>query len=167
MPHQRLLRKLDHYGVRGNTFDWIRAFLTHRTQQVTVEGATSDSVEVLSGVPQGTVLGPLLFLVFINDVPDCVQSKIRLFADDCILYRRIKNQNDCTILQDDLNSLAEWEKKWGMGKGWPLGSRLWCLLWVCHFPIGILGQVWYLIVSIPDLCNLTYYGIPPREVQRN
>ena len=43
------------------------------------------------------------------------------------------------------------------GKGWPLGSRLWCLLWVCHFPIGILGQVWYLIVSIPDLCNLTYF----------
>ena len=45
-----------------------------------------------------------------------------------------------------------------LGKGWPLGSRLWCLLWVCHFPIGILGQVWYLIVSIPDLCNLTYFN---------
>ena len=114
MPHQRLLRKIDHYGVRGYTFDWIRAFLTHRTQQVTVERATSDSVEVLSGVPQGTVLGPLLFLVVINrDLPDCVQSKIRLFSqiDDCILYRHIKNQNDCNILQDDLNSLAELEKK--------------------------------------------------------
>ena len=60
------------------------------------------------------IFGPLLFLVFINDLPDCVQSKIRLFADDCIPYRRIKNQNDCTILQDDLDSLAEWEKKWGM-----------------------------------------------------
>ena len=46
-----------------------------------------------------------------------------------------------------------------LGKGWPLGSRLWCLLWVCYFPIGILGQVWYLIVSIPDLCNLTYFYI--------
>ena len=45
-----------------------------------------------------------------------------------------------------------------LGKGWPLGSRLWCLLWVCHFPIGILGQVWYLIVSIPDLCTLTYFA---------
>ena len=109
MPHQRLLRKLDHYGVRCYTFDLIRAFLTHRTQQVTVERAMSDSVEVLSGVPQGTVLGPLLFFVFINhDLPDCVQSKIRLFADDCILYRHIKNQNDCNILQDGLNSLAEW-----------------------------------------------------------
>ena len=48
-----------------------------------------------------------------------------------------------------------------LGKGWPLGSRLWCLLWVCHFPIGILGQVWYLIVSIPDLCTLTYYATWP------
>ena len=46
-----------------------------------------------------------------------------------------------------------------LGKGWPLSSRLWCLLWVCNFPIGILGQVWYLIVSIPDLCNLTYFEI--------
>ena len=51
-----------------------------------------------------------------------------------------------------------------LGKGWPLGSRLWCLLWVCHFPIGILGQVWYLIVSIPDLCNLTYYDIDLKEL---
>ena len=66
------------------------------------EEEEEDSVEVLSGVPQGTVLGPLLFLVFINDLPDCVQSKIRLFADDCTLYIRIKNQNDCNILQDDL-----------------------------------------------------------------
>ena len=95
VPTQHLLRKLHHYGVRGNSFDWIRAFLTHRTQQVTVEGATSDSVDVLSGVPKGTVLGPLLFLIFINDLPDSVQSKIRLFVDDCILYRCIKNQNDC------------------------------------------------------------------------
>ena len=87
VPHERLLRKMDHYGIRGNTLEWIRAFLTDRVQQVTVEGATSDSIQVLSGVPQGTVLGPLLFLVFINDLPDCVESGIRLLADDCILYR--------------------------------------------------------------------------------
>ena len=53
-----------------------------------------------------------------------------------------------------------------LGKGWPLGSRLWCLLWVCHFPIGILGQVWYLIVSIPDLCNLTYFGCNEQRIYR-
>ena len=54
-----------------------------------------------------------------------------------------------------------------LGKGWPLGSRLWCLLWVCHFPIGILGQVWYLIVSIPDLCNLTYFVLAPADKAAN
>ena len=114
VPHERLMVKLGHYGIRGATQRWIRAFLTNRTQQVLVEGATSDSIPVVSGVPQGTVLGPLLFLLFINDLPDCVQSKTRLFADDCILYRRIKSQQDCDLLQDDLNQLAVWEKKWGM-----------------------------------------------------
>ena len=92
VPHERPLRKMDHYGIRGSILEWIRAFLTDRVQQVTVEGATSDSIEVLSRVPQGTVLGPLLFLVFINDLPDCVESRIRLFEDDCILYRRIKTE---------------------------------------------------------------------------
>ena len=114
VPHQRLMKKLDHYGIRGSTYNWIRAFLTDRIQQVLVEGATSNSISVISGVPQGTVLGPFLFLLFINDLPYCVQSSTRLFADDCILYRQIKSQQDCDILQDDLNKLAAWEKKWGM-----------------------------------------------------
>lgn len=114
VPHKRLMRKLDHYGIRGTTYNWIRAFLTNRTQQVLVEGAASESIPVISGVPQGTVLGPLLFLLFINDLPDCVQSSTRLFADDCILYRRITTQQDCAILQADLDKLAEWEVKWGM-----------------------------------------------------
>lgn len=114
VPHERLLKKLQHHGIRGNTLKWIRAFLTDRSQQVIIEGTNSDSVPVVSGVPQGTVLGPLLFLIFINDLPDCVQSSTRLFADDCIVYRQIKTQCDCEQLQEDLDSLARWEEKWGM-----------------------------------------------------
>ena len=115
VPHQRLLKKLEHYGVQSSTHSWIKVFLTDRTQQVLVEGSTSDSIKVLSWVPQGTVLGLLLFLIFINDLRNCVQSSTRLFADDCILYRWIKSQEDCQILQEDLNREE-------VGHGFPSGQ---------------------------------------------
>ena len=108
VPHERLLKKLDHYGIRGKTLEWIRAFLTNRTQKVTVEGVVSESIHVKSGVPQGSVLGPILFLVFITDLPASVQSSSRLFADDCVVYREIRSDKDCQILQDDLQKLWEW-----------------------------------------------------------
>ena len=71
-------------------------------------------IPVLSGVPKGSVLGPVLFLIFINDLPENIRSSVRLFADDCVLYRNIKSFKDCEILQDDLNSLAQWESDWQM-----------------------------------------------------
>ena len=114
VPHERLLAKLHHYGVRGNTHRRIRSFLTDRSQRVVVDGAFSAPVPVVSGVPQGSVLGPILFLVFINDLLDCVASRTRLFADDCVLYREINSTDDCDILQQDLVHLEEWERKWGM-----------------------------------------------------
>ena len=116
VPHERLLGKLAHYGIQGQTNDWIRAFLTGRQMQVVVDGEQSGSAPVLSGVPQGTVLGPLLFLIYINDMPDVVSDGtfIRLFADDCLAYRRILTAEDQAILQRDLESLHQWTIRWGM-----------------------------------------------------
>ena len=107
VPHESLLGKLDHYGVSGNLTTWIRAFLTSRTQRVMVDEELSESVSVDSGVPQGTVLGLLLFLLRINDLTQNVSSTVRLFADDCLIYRPIKNQQD-------LCSLDNWASIWGM-----------------------------------------------------
>ena len=106
--------KLDHYGIGGSTHKWISSWLSERSQKVVLDGQASDPVPVLSGVPQGSVLGPVLFLIFINDLPDNIRSSVRLFADDCVLYRNIKSPIDCQILQDDLNSLAQWETDWQM-----------------------------------------------------
>ena len=82
VPHTRLLNKLHYYGIRGKHHSWIKSFLSGRTQRVIVDGQSSDSVDVLSGVPQGSVLGPILFLIFINVIADGISSHIRLFADD-------------------------------------------------------------------------------------
>ena len=114
VPHQRLLHKLDYYGVRGTTWHWIRDFLSKRTQHVNLGGTTSSLADVISGVPQGTVMGPLLFLTYINDLPEHTHSDARLFADDCLLYRRINTQADADSLQNDLSSLQRWEQLWQM-----------------------------------------------------
>ena len=114
VPHERLLAKLEHSGIRGPILNWIREFLTNRQQKVVVSGESSTPVHVDSGVPQGTVLGPLLFNLFINDMPSHVKSQMRLFADDALLYRRIDSANDQKILQEDLSALQHWADTWGM-----------------------------------------------------
>ena len=87
VPHKRLLNKLNYYGITGPTLQWINSFLSNRTQTVSVNGYHSSPANVISGVPQGSVLGPVLFLLYINDITDSINSNIRLFADDSILYR--------------------------------------------------------------------------------
>ena len=115
VPHRRLLYKLCYNGIRGSTHKWISSWLSERSQKVVLDGQASDPVPDLSGVPQGSVLGlAALFLIFINDLPGNIRSSVRLFADDCVLYRNIKSPIDCQILQDDLNSLSQWETDWQM-----------------------------------------------------
>ena len=114
VPHERLKSKLHHYGIRGRLLHWISTFLCCRKQRVVLNGSHSDWDRVESGVPQGTVLGPLLFLLYINDIGDKVSSEIRLFADDCIVYRPINNEVDSIELQKDIKLLSDWSQTWQM-----------------------------------------------------
>ena len=114
VPHNRLLRKLKHCNIDQNVIGWIQSFLQNRTQRVAVDGCLSNEAPVLSGVPQGTVLGPALFLIFINDIGLGVTSQIRLFADDCLIFREIRSLADTLALQEDLTRLVDWSKRWGM-----------------------------------------------------
>ena len=114
VPHQRLMKKLHHYGIQGNIYNWIFSWLTKRTQRVVIKGHSSTSIHVDSGVPQGTVLGPLMFLLYINDITTNITSSVRLFADDCVLYRVIHSEQDHHLLQQDLNYIIQWTKRWQM-----------------------------------------------------
>ena len=109
VPHNRLIYKLKCLGIDGNLLDVIKDFLTGRTLRVSVEGKLSSIKDVLSGIPQGSVLGPLLFIIFINDLPDYVKSRVTIFADDLKL---VGNASDRTIIDKDLENLELWEKRW-------------------------------------------------------
>ena len=112
--HKRLLHKLEQYGITGSTHRWIHSFLTDRFQRVVVDGECSRKAPVISGVPQGTMLGPILFLLYINNLPERMRSQVRLFADDCLLYKKIKTFQDQLALQQDLTALQDWAHTWGM-----------------------------------------------------
>ena len=107
VPHTRLHNKLQFYGINDEVCCWIRNFLEGRTHRVMVDGVFSLEENVDSGVPKGTVLGPLLFLLFINDITTNLSTgtRIRLFADDCLIYRVIHSIQDQILLQQDLDTL--------------------------------------------------------------
>ena len=112
VPHKRLLGKLQSYGIRGDVHQWIEAFLRDRKQQVKVNGQSSEWTTITSGVPQGSVLAALLFVIFINDLPENIKSHLFLFADDCKFFRQIFTVEDTEIMQSDLNTLHNWSIRW-------------------------------------------------------
>ena len=112
VPHERLFVKLEAMGIRGDVLNWIRSFLRGRTQCVNVDGARSSWRDVLSGIPQGSVIGPILFVIFINDMPSHVKYNLcKLFADDCKLYGEVKAENENKV-QLDLNNFENWSNAW-------------------------------------------------------
>ena len=155
VSHRKLLHKLKYYGITGLTHSWIQAFLSSRSQSVCVNGAASLPTDVLSGVPQGSVLGPVLFLLYINDISENVLSSIRLFADDCVLYRQTQTKDDFNKLQQDLTKLAEWAKVWDMSFNVKKCAHM-CISLKRH-PVRhnfhIHGQ------QVPDASSYKYLGV--------
>ena len=114
VPHQRLYLKVKNLGICGNVLGWIRAFLSNRYQCVRVDDDYSDWRPVKSGIPQGSVLGPILFVIFINDMAGIVENLCELFADDAKLFRSVdvRDEEKNKSLQKDINALVDWSSKW-------------------------------------------------------
>lgn len=113
--HSKLLHKLDKYGIQGSAYKWLESFLVNRVQQVKINNSLSPPLCVESGVPQGTVLGPILFLIYSADLPEVVENcKISIYADDTKIYKSIKAESDCLKLQTDLDNVSKWADMWQM-----------------------------------------------------
>ena len=116
VAHEKLL-KLHFNGINGNTLNWLKDFLGNRTQLVLLNGSNSDSNQVSSSVPQGSVFGPILFLTYINminDLPDQVRSRVWLLADDTVMYLALDKQDNSEILHKNIEAIERWEKLWSM-----------------------------------------------------
>ena len=111
VPHKRLFGKLKLYGISGKVLEWIKAFSSNHRQILNVNGMKSDPATVLSGIPQGSVLGPILFVIYINDLPEVVKCGTYLFANDTKIFRQIATKENALQLQSDINSLEQWSPK--------------------------------------------------------
>ena len=114
VPHLRLLCKLKAHGIDGFVSDWIASWLSDRKQRVLLNGVSSTWASVCSGVPQGSVLGPVLFTVFINDIDEGIVSNIVKFADDTKIFSCVENPGGVKFLQEDLSTLFQWSVDWQM-----------------------------------------------------
>ena len=114
VAYGKLLLKLHQYGIRGDTLNWIKDILDDRKKTVVINSINSDEVPVSSGVPQGSVLGPILFIAYINYLPEQVKSRVRLFTDDTAMYLAISSTSEGQVLQTDLACLEQWEKMWNL-----------------------------------------------------
>ena len=114
VSHAHLIRKLDQSGIKGPLLHWFSSYLDKRLQRVVIDGKSSDWLPVTSGVPQGSILGPALFVLFINDMPNVLShsSTLALFADDAKCFRAIRSYTDCALLQDDIGKLVDWSNNW-------------------------------------------------------
>ena len=112
VPHKLLLSKLSGFSIGGKLLKWIAAFLEGRRQRVIVNGSRSSWTRVTSGIPQGSVLGSLLFVCYVNDMPENITSTAYMFADDTKVYRNIKTHIDREVLQSGLSRLEDWSRKW-------------------------------------------------------
>lgn len=114
VPHKRLITQLQRHGVTGPLKKWIEEWLTERKQRVMLNGTKSSWQDVLSGVPQGSVLGPLLFIIYVNCIEDGIHSKVLKFADDLKVFRSVRKSTDQEALQSDLDTLVRWSEEWQM-----------------------------------------------------
>ena len=153
VPHRHLLHKLHESGIHGQLHEWLTCYLTERTQRVIVDGCESTEDRAMSGVPQGTVLGPLMFLTYINDITYGINGQMRLFADDALLYYPVRTIADGASLQHDLHTLHRWSKSWQMAfNGMPCDA--------CH------KEQKYNQLLLPTRTRQTYTSITPPLLRR-
>ena len=114
VPHQRLLKKLSAHGIGGRISSWIGTWLNDRKQRVCINGNTSEWTDVKSGVPQGSVLGPTRFIIYINDIDEGLASDILKFADDTKIIKKVATIEEAYTLQEDLHKLYNWSLEWQM-----------------------------------------------------
>ena len=114
VPHRRLILKLEKYGVKGDLLLWIENFLQDKQQRVTIGDDLSDWKPVTSGIPQGSVLGPILFLIYVNDLPGVIDCCFKFFADDAKMYQKVNTQVQANDLQSNVNNSESWADIWKM-----------------------------------------------------